>query len=61
MAIDARIRELSARHKLLEETIRVEMLRPASDTLKLKELKRRKLKLKEEMERMRGVMLEPAQ
>ena len=50
MAIDARIRELGNRHKSLEETIRQETNRPAADTEKLRELKRRKLRLKEEIE-----------
>jgi hypothetical protein len=50
MAIDARIRELGNRHKSLDETIRQEMNRPAADTEKLRELKRRKLRLKEEIE-----------
>jgi hypothetical protein len=54
MAIEARIRELDSRHETLERAIADETGRPASDDLRLRELKRRKLKLKEEMEALRG-------
>ena len=54
MAIEARIRELDSRHETLERAIADENSRPACDELRLRELKRRKLKLKEEMEALRG-------
>lgn len=54
MAIEARIRELGSRHKNLERAIAEEMRRPAYDELRLGELKRQKLRLKEEMETLRG-------
>ena len=54
MAIEARIRELDSRHETLERAIQDEANRPASDDLRLRELKRRKLKLKEELEQLRG-------
>jgi len=53
MAIDARIRELDLRHRALEEAIEDEMSHPSADSLHLTELKRRKLRLKEEMEHLR--------
>ena len=53
MAVEARIRELGSRHHTLEKAIEDEMRRPAADDLRLKELKRQKLKLKEEMEALR--------
>ncbi len=53
MAIDARIRELGNRHRSLEAAIEDEMSRPAVDSLRLWELKRRKLKLKEELEHLK--------
>ena len=53
MAIEARIRELDSRHETLERAITDENNRPASDDLRLRELKRRKLKLKEELEALR--------
>ena len=56
MAIEARIRELGSRHENLERAIQDENSRPAADEIRLRELKRRKLKLKEEMETLRGAM-----
>ncbi len=54
MAVEARIRELGSRHQTLERAIEDELRRPAADHLRLKELKRQKLRLKEEMENLRG-------
>jgi len=56
MAIDARIRELGSRHQSLEQAIQDEMRRPYADDLKLRELKRQKLRLKEEIEALREKM-----
>ena len=50
MAVEARIRELGSRHQNLDKAIQDEVRSPAGDNLRLQELKRRKLKLKEEME-----------
>jgi hypothetical protein len=54
MAVEARIRELGVRHQILEREIETEHRRPSSDTLRLRELKRQKLRLKEEMEALRS-------
>jgi hypothetical protein len=54
MAIEARIRELDSRHETLDRAIQDEANRPAADELRLRELKRRKLKLKEELEHLRA-------
>lgn len=54
MAIEARIRELDARHRSLEQMIEEEMSHLSSDDLRVRELKRQKLKLKEEMESLRA-------
>lgn len=54
MALDARIRELGSRHQSLEQAIQDEMRRPSADEIRLKELKRQKLRLKEEIETLRG-------
>ncbi|MBP7650741.1 MAG: DUF465 domain-containing protein [Phenylobacterium sp.] len=54
MAVEARIRELGSRHHSLDQAIQDELNRPASDEARLKELKRKKLKLKEEMEALRA-------
>lgn len=54
MALEARIRELGSRHQSLEQAIQDEMRRPHADDIKLKALKRQKLRLKEEIETLRG-------
>ena len=54
MAIEARIRELGSRHQNLERALHEELSRPAADDLRVRELKRQKLRLKEEMESLRA-------
>ena len=54
MALESRIRELGARHQTLDRAIQEEISRPASDDVKLQELKRRKLRLKEEIEGLKA-------
>ena len=56
MAVESRIRELGSRHQLLDQDIKDELSRPAADELRLRQLKRQKLRLKEEMESLRGRM-----
>jgi len=56
MAIDARIRELGMRHQSLERAIEDEGSRPAADTVRLRDLKRKKLRLKEELESLKSQM-----
>ena len=56
MAVEARIRELGSRHQSLDQAIQDEMRRPYADDIRLKDLKRQKLRLKEEMEALRGQM-----
>lgn len=53
MAIEARLRELGMKHQTLERAIQDEVSRPAADAVQLRELKRQKLRLKEEMESLR--------
>ena len=53
MSLEARIRELDQRHQSLKTIIAREERSPSVDSLYLKELKRKKLKLKEELERVR--------
>ncbi|MCI4646016.1 MAG: YdcH family protein [Hyphomonadaceae bacterium] len=52
MSLQGRIEELSHRHRQLDETIQTEQKRPATDTLKLKDLKRQKLRIKEELQHL---------
>jgi hypothetical protein len=53
MAIEARIRELDLRHQTLERAIEDEASRPSGDDFRVMELKRQKLRLKEELETLR--------
>lgn len=54
MAIEARLRELGLRHQTLERAIEDELSRPSGDDLRVMELKRQKLRLKEELESLRA-------
>ena len=49
MTIEARIRELGNRHRILDQTIQKELTRPSVDTLQVRELKQKKLRLKDEI------------
>jgi len=49
MTIEARIRELGNRHRNLDKTIQRELTHPAVDSLHVRELKQRKLRLKEQI------------
>lgn len=49
MNIDARLQSLGQRHQELENRLTEEMQRPSSDDIKLHDLKRRKLAIKDEM------------
>ncbi|MBI1234257.1 MAG: DUF465 domain-containing protein [Alphaproteobacteria bacterium] len=53
MAIEARIRELDARHHRLDDQIDEEVKHPSSDSLRLHSLKKEKLKLKDEIQALK--------
>ena len=53
MALESHIQELTDKHHKLDEQIHDELHRPLPDDLTLAELKKRKLRLKEEIERLR--------
>jgi hypothetical protein len=53
MALDAHIVELSEKHRALDRKIEEEQARPTADPLKIADWKRQKLRLKDEMERLR--------
>jgi hypothetical protein len=53
MALDAHLEELSERHRALDRKIEEELGRPTADDLKIAELKRQKLRLRDEIERLR--------
>jgi len=54
MTIEHHIVELQKRHELLDQAIATETQSPSSDDLQVTELKRQKLRLKEEIERLSG-------
>ncbi len=53
MAMETHLAELEKKHRALEHEIEEAMQHPGIDTLTLSELKRRKLSLKDEIERLR--------
>jgi hypothetical protein len=53
MSIQAHLAELERRHQALEAEISDALAHPSSDGLKLTELKRRKLQVKDEIARLR--------
>ncbi|MGE0845186.1 MAG: DUF465 domain-containing protein [Flavobacteriaceae bacterium] len=54
MAVESHLAELVARHRKLDLTIDEEMSRPFTDSMLVAELKKKKLHLKEEIERLKG-------
>ncbi len=53
MALDAHLVELSEKHRALDRKIEEELARPPADALKIAEWKRQKLRLKDEIERLK--------
>ena len=53
MAIESHLAELEKRHQALEQEIHEALIHPSADDLKVAELKRRKLYIKDEIARLR--------
>ncbi|MBN8936821.1 MAG: DUF465 domain-containing protein [Rhizobiales bacterium] len=53
MAIQAHLAELERKHQALEDEIADAITHPSTDDLRIAELKRRKLLVKDEIERLR--------
>jgi hypothetical protein len=53
MGLESHILELSDKHRKIDEDLHEELLRPYPDDVRVVELKKRKLRLKEEIERLR--------
>lgn len=53
MAMSAHLAELAEKHRALEERIDQAVSSPGSDDLEIRRLKQEKLRLKDEMERLR--------
>jgi hypothetical protein len=58
MAIQAHLVELERKHKLLENELHDALVHPSTDDLQIAELKRRKLMVKDQIERLRHVASE---
>lgn len=54
MSRETHLAALGQRHEALDKEIARELVHPAKDELKLAELKRRKLQLKDEIARLQG-------
>lgn len=55
MSLNAHLQELRRKHQSLSEKVEEAQRSPASTTMELAELKKRKLRLKEEIERLSSV------
>ena len=53
MAIELHLAELEKRHEALEQEINDALIHPSSDDLEIVELKRKKLHVRDEIERIR--------
>jgi hypothetical protein len=53
MSMHSHLAELERRHQALDREIETELLHASADELRLQELKRKKLHLKDEIERLR--------
>ncbi len=53
MSLEAHLAELERRHQALKIAIEAEKAHPAADDMKLAELKRKKLSIKDEIEKLR--------
>ena len=53
MNIESHITELEEKHQRLEAEIQEELTHPGSDTLHITELKREKLRVKDQLEKLR--------
>ncbi|MDE2575142.1 MAG: DUF465 domain-containing protein [Rhodospirillales bacterium] len=58
MSVESHLSELVRRHHAIEQAISAEEAHPATDELKVHELKRKKLSLKDEIERLKHPPIE---
>lgn len=54
MALTGHLQELSQRHSALERRIEEEMARPGSDDIEIRRMKQEKLKIKDEIARLKA-------
>ena len=60
MSLQGHLAELERRHQAIEKEIETQTHRPSSDDLRIVELKRKKLHLKEEIEKLKDVVKAPS-
>mgnify|MGYP000149402504 FL=1 len=53
MTVTSHLAELVEKHRALERSIEQEMARPCADTIRVSDMKKKKLRLKEAIERIR--------
>ena len=56
MALEARLEMLEKKHIALEEELHSALSQPSTDDTEITEIKRRKLKVKDEIQRLRSEM-----
>jgi len=56
MALQGHIQELTEKHKKLEELIEAEMAHPDWDEIRVAALKKEKLRVKDELQRLRSTV-----
>ena len=56
MALQGHMQELSEKHKKLQEMIETEMAHPDWDEIRISALKKEKLRIKDELERLRAAI-----
>jgi hypothetical protein len=54
MSLNGRISELAAKHRHLDQLITEEQKRPSGDDLVIKDLKRQKLRVKEQLRQLKA-------
>jgi hypothetical protein len=54
MTLAAHLAELSEKHRILELRIQEELARPGSDDLQISKLKKEKLRIRDEMAKLKG-------
>ena len=54
MTLAGHLAELSEKHRLLEMKIQEELARPSADDLQISQLKKEKLRIKDEMAKLKG-------
>ena len=54
MTLAGHLAELSEKHRLLDMRIQEELARPSADDIQLSRLKKEKLRIKDEMAKLRG-------